>query len=167
MDVTTILFWFLSALAVFAAVMVLASKNPVHSVLWLVVVFFAISGHYILLNAQFLAIVNLIVYAGAIMVLFLFVIMLMNLNAETEPQKNAWFKLTGVLSGGLLLWILVSVIRSSSELNTRTALMGTGDIGLIKNLGMELFKNYAVPFELSSVLFLSAMVGAVVIGKKE
>jgi len=167
MDVTTILFWFLSVLAVLGAIMVLVSKNPVHSVLWLVVVFFAISGHYILLNAQFLAIVNLIVYAGAIMVLFLFVIMLMNLSGERDPQKNAWFKLTGVVSGGLLLWILISVVRSSTELNTRLAQMGSGDIGLIKNLGMVLFKDYAVPFEISSVLFLSAMVGAVVIGKKE
>ncbi len=167
MDVTTILFWFLSLLAIVAAIMVVVSKNPIHSVLWLIVVFFAISGHYILLNAQFLAIVNLIVYAGAIMVLFLFVIMLMNLNAEAEPQKNTWFKLTGVLSGGLLLWILISVVRSSTELTTRTSEMGTGDIGLINNLGIELFKNYAVPFEISSVLFLSAMVGAVVIGKKE
>ena len=86
MAITQILFWFLSALAVVSAIMVLISKNPVFSVLWLVAVFFAISGHYILLNAQFLAIVNMIVYAGAIMVLFLFVIMLMNLDAETEPQ---------------------------------------------------------------------------------
>ena len=90
MDTLQILFFLLSALAIFSAIMVLVSKNPVHSVLWLIVVFFAISGHYILLNAQFLAIVNLIVYAGAIMVLFLFVIMLMNLNADTEPRKNWW-----------------------------------------------------------------------------
>ena len=82
MDTIQILFFSLSALAIFSAIMVLVSKNPVHSVLWLIAVFFAISGHYILLNAQFLAIVNLIVYAGAIMVLFLFVIMLMNLNSD-------------------------------------------------------------------------------------
>src|SRR3954471_13941072 len=107
MSITEILFWFLSTLALASAIMVLISKNPVHSVLWLIVVFFAISGHYILLNAQFLAIVNLIVYAGAIMVLFLFVIMLMNLNAETEPQKNTWLKLAGAISGGSLLLILV------------------------------------------------------------
>jgi NADH-quinone oxidoreductase subunit J len=92
MSTTEIIFFFLSALAIFSAIMVLVSKSPVHSVLWLIAVFFAISGHYILLNAQFLAIVNLIVYAGAIMVLFLFVIMLMNLNAETEPQRHVWMK---------------------------------------------------------------------------
>ena len=73
MNVTQILFWFLSVLAVGSAIMVVLSKNPVHSILFLIMTFFSISGHYILLNAQFLAIVNIIVYAGAIMVLFLFV----------------------------------------------------------------------------------------------
>ena len=167
MGITQIIFWFLSALALLSAIMVIISKNPVHSVLWLIVVFFAISGHYILLNAQFLAIVNLIVYAGAIMVLFLFVIMLMNLNAETEPQKNIWMKFAGAISGGSILLILISVIRSSPELKNRVAQVKEGDIGLIKNLGVSLFTDYAVPFEISSVLFLSAMVGAVVIGKKD
>jgi NADH-quinone oxidoreductase subunit J len=96
MNVTAVLFWLLSALALFGALMMLLSKNAVHSVLWLIVVYFAISGHYILLNAQFLAIVNIIVYAGAIMVLFLFVIMLMNLNATNEPQRNNWLKASGI-----------------------------------------------------------------------
>src|SRR6476469_8893462 len=110
MSTTEILFWFLYALALVGATMVLISKNPVHSILWLIIVFFAISGHYILLNAQFLAIVNLIVYAGAIMVLFLFVIMLMNLNSETEPQKNKWLKIAGVIGGGSLLLVLVAAL---------------------------------------------------------
>jgi NADH-quinone oxidoreductase subunit J len=167
MNLTAILFWFLTGLALLSAIMVLLSKNPVHSVLWLIAVFFAISGHYILLNAQFLAVVNLIVYAGAIMVLFLFVIMLMNLNTDMEPQKNLWMKLAGAISGGSLLLILVSVIRSASDMEGKTALMKDGNIGLINNLGKVLFTEYVVPFEISSVLFLSAMVGAVVIGKKE
>jgi len=167
MTATEILFWVLSGLALFSALMVLISKNPVHSVLWLIVVFFSISGHYILLNAQFLAIVNLIVYAGAIMVLFLFVIMLMNLNSTTEPQKNLLLKLAGVVAGCLLLTVMVSAVRSAEELKSSQALMNEGDIGLIQNLGKALFTQYVVPFELSSVLFLSAMVGAVVIGKKE
>src|SRR6478735_4254912 len=115
MSTTEILFFFLSALAIFSAVMVLVSKNPVHSVLWLIAVFFAISGHYILMNAQFLAIVNLIVYAGAIMVLFLFVIMLMNPNTETEPRKHIWMKFAGVISGGCFLLMLVSLTRQSME----------------------------------------------------
>ena len=166
MSTTQILFWFLSVLAIFSAIMVVASKNPIHSVLWLIAVFFAISGHYILLNAQFLAIVNLIVYAGAIMVLFLFVIMLMNMNADTEPQKNKWLKIAGVIAGGSLLLVFVAALKNA-DLKNQLAQVNHGDIGLIGNLGMELFHNYVVPFEISSVLFLSAMVGAVVIGKKE
>jgi NADH-quinone oxidoreductase subunit J len=166
MSTTEILFFFLSALAIFSAVMVLVSRNPVHSVLWLIAVFFAISGHYILMNAQFLAIVNLIVYAGAIMVLFLFVIMLMNLNTETEPQKHIWMKLAGAISGGCFLLMLVSLVRQSVELGGRKVMMADGNIGLIKELGKSLFSTYVIPFEITSVLFLSAMVGAVVIGKK-
>ena len=166
MAITHILFWFLTALALVSALMVLLSKNPVYSVLWLIAVFFAISGHYILLNAQFLAIVNMIVYAGAIMVLFLFVIMLMNLDKETEPQKDIWMKIAGAISGGCLLMLFVSLVKQATEMTNKTALLKTGSIGLIQNLGKALFSDYVVPFEISSVLFLSAMVGAVVIGKK-
>ncbi|HET9430317.1 MAG TPA: NADH-quinone oxidoreductase subunit J [Chitinophagaceae bacterium] len=166
MNITQILFWFLSVVALFSALMVITSKNPVYSVLWLIVTFFTISGHYILLNAQFLAIVNIIVYAGAIMVLFLFVIMLMNLNKEIEPQKNKWLKFAGAVSGGCLLLVMVAALKDT-EVKQQYALVNKGNIGLIKNLGKELFTNYVVPFEVSSILFLSAMVGAVVIGKKD
>jgi len=166
MGITVVLFWFLTALAILSALMVVVSKNPVHSVLWLIAVFFAISGHYIILNAQFLAIVNLIVYAGAIMVLFLFVIMLMNLNSDTEPQKNRWLKIAGGLAGGCLFLVIIAGLKET-EMKLQVAQVKTGDIGLIENLGMVLFKDYVLPFEISSVLFLSAMVGAVVIGKKD
>ncbi len=166
MSIAQLLFWLLSVVAIFSALMVITSKNPVYSVLWLIVTFFAISGHYILLNAQFLAIVNIIVYAGAIMVLFLFVIMLMNLNKETEPQKNRWLKMAGAVAGGCLLLVMVAALKDT-DIKQQQALVNEGSIGLIKNLGKELFTTYVVPFEISSVLFLSAMVGAVVIGKKE
>lgn len=165
MSITEILFAVLSVMALFGALMVITSRNPVYSVLWLILTFFAISGHYILLNAQFIAIVNIIVYAGAIMVLFLFVIMLINLNKETEPSRNRWIKLAGALAGGCLMLVLVAALRET-ELKDQVARVGDGDIGLIKNLGRELFTTYVVPFEISSILFLSAMVGAVVIGKK-
>ena len=163
MPITETIFWALSSVAILAALMVIFSKNPVHSVLWLIVVFFAISGHYVLLNAQFLAIVNMIVYAGAIMVLFLFVIMLMNMNADQEPNKSKWMKMAGVVSGGSLMLLLVATLKNS------TALAGGQDagIGLIQQLGRTLFNDYVVPFEISSVLFLSAMVGAIILGKKE
>ena len=166
MGVTQILFWFLTVLALGSALMVVTSKNPVYSVLYLVIAFFAISGHYFLLNAQFLAIVNIIVYAGAIMVLFLYVIMFMNLDSNMEPRKNRWLKLAGVVAGGCLMLVMVAALKNA-DIKTQMATVGVGENGLIKNLGMALFKDYVVPFEISSVLFLSAMVGVVVLGKKE
>jgi len=166
MGITQILFWILSVTALFSALMVITSKNPMHSVIWLIIVFFAISGHYLLLNAQFLAIVNIIVYAGAIMVLFLYVLMLMDLKKETEPQKNRWLKLAGAVAGGSLLLVLIAALKEADIAN-QIAESRTGDIGLIEHLGKVLFSDYVVPFEISSILFLSAMVGAVVIGKKE
>ena len=167
MSVIEIMFWFLSVMALGAAVMVVASKSPVYSILFLILTFFAISGHYILLNAQFLAIVTIIVYAGAIMVLFLFVVMLMNLNAESEPhQKNKWLLYIGGISGGSLLLVIVAALKKTVA-TTQLVQMNNGEVGLIKNLGIKLFTDYVFPFEISSVLFLSAMIGAVVISKKE
>ncbi|GAA4336612.1 NADH-quinone oxidoreductase subunit J [Flaviaesturariibacter amylovorans] len=164
MGITQILFYILAFASLFCAVAVITSKNPVFSVIWLIATFFTISGHYILLNAQFLAVVNIIVYAGAIMVLFLFVIMLMNLDKNLELPKNRWIRLIGAISGGCLLLVLIAALRTTDANMTQ---LGGGNIGLIKNLGDVLFKQYVVPFELSSILFLSAMVGAVVIGKSE
>ncbi len=167
MGVTQILFWFLSALAVISAIMVVASKNPVYSILALIVTFFAISGHYVLLNAQFLAIVNIIVYAGAIMVLFLFVVMLMNLNADSEPpQKNKYILYGGTIAGASLLLVLVAALKQTATADQMVE-TNVGHIGLIQNLGKILFTDYVFPFEISSVLFLSAMIGAVIISKKE
>ena len=159
-----IIFWFLSVMAIGCALGVILSRNPINSVLFLIATFFAISGHYILLNAQFLAVVNIIVYAGAIMVLFLFVIMLMNLNADVEPQKSTLVQFAGMISGGILLLVVLAAIRTA---HVATLDKEPVNIGLIKTLGQVLFKDYVLPFELSSVLFLSAMIGAIVIGKKE
>ena len=164
MGITEILFWILAVASLFSALMVITSKNPVFSVIWLIVTFFTISGHYILLNAQFLAVVNIIVYAGAIMVLFLFVIMLMNLSKATEVRKGRWMRLIGAVAGGCFLLVLIAALRGTEA---RATELGTGDIGLIQNLGWVLFHDYVIPFELSSVLFLTAMVGAVVIGKRD
>jgi NADH-quinone oxidoreductase subunit J len=165
MDVFEILFWLLTVMAISCALGVVLSRNPINSVLFLIATFFSISGHYILMNAQFLAIVNIIVYAGAIMVLFLFVIMLMNLNADAEPQKSRLVQFAGIISGGVLFLVILAALREST---TRGVLeKSSTDIGLIKNLGMTLFTKYVLPFEISSVLFLSAMIGAMVIGKKE
>ena len=156
-------FYFLAFLAILSALMVVISKNPVHSVLYLIICFFAIAGHYVLMNAQFLAAVHIIVYAGAIMVLFLYVIMMLNLNADVEPHKNKWIKVAATISGGVLMVVMVGALR----LSTTTVAAGTGtNVGLIKNLGVVLFRDFALPFEVSSILLLVAMVGAIMLGKK-
>ena len=165
MGIHQIVFWLLSIMTLVFAIGVIMSRNPISSVLFLILTFFTISGHYVMLNAQFLAIVNIIVYAGAIMVLFLFVVMLMNLNADSEPIKNYRLQLIGVISGGTLLLIILSAVMKIDV--EQMVEMKTGDAGLIKSLGFNLFKNYVLPFEISSVLFLSAMIGAVIIGKKD
>lgn len=162
---TQYIFYFLSFLAILSALMVVISKNPVHSVMYLIITFFAIACHYILLNAQFLFAVHIIVYAGAIMVLFLYVIMMLNLNADVEPHKSKWLKLAATATGGLLMIVLVGALRNISDNKIATAPDVT--IGLVRNLGLTLFNDFALPFEVSSILFLSAMVGAVMLGKKE
>ncbi len=157
-------FFFLSFLAVLFALMVVFAKNPVHSVLYLILTFFAIAGHYVLLNAQFLAVVHIIVYAGAIMVLFLFVIMFLNLNEETEPSKPIVYKFIGVILGGGLLLLFVGTYK---QLDMQYSKLPQSNIGLIENLGIVLFRDFTLPFEIISILLLAAMVGSIVLGKRE
>jgi NADH-quinone oxidoreductase subunit J len=161
---TVYLFIILGVFAILSALMVVLTKNPIHSILYLVLTFFAMAGEYVLLNAQFLAIVNIIVYAGAIMVLFLFVVMLLNLNKETEPHKNMLQKLIAVIASGLLLVVLVGSLKGADNIAIQPFSRNTG---LIENLGNVLFKDFLLPFEVSAVLFLAAMVGAVMLGKKD
>lgn len=160
------LFYFLAFVTLLSAVMVVVAKNPVYSVLYLILTFFTLSGHYILLNAQFLAAVNIIVYAGAIMVLFLFVIMFLNLNKDTEPAKGNLLKFAAAVAGGMLLVVMVAALKSA-DVGTYDSGQFNSQVGMVENLGIVLYKQYLLPFELASVLFLVAMVGAVMLGKRE
>lgn len=155
------------ALTIASALLVVFSSHPIRSVLYLVVTFFLISSQYVLMNAQFLAVVNIIVYAGAIMVLFLFVLMLLNLSSDTEPQKSVPIKFAAVISGGILLIVLIAALRDSTILISAINTPGANQIGLVDHLGRLLFTKYVVPFEISSILFIAAMVGAVLLGKRE
>ena len=165
MSVTQILFWFLSVLAIFSAIMVVANKNPVHSILFLIITFFAISGHYILLNAQFLAIVNIIVYAGAIMVLFVFVVMMLNLGDSVINQEKKWLQadvwlVPALLTTGLLL-LLIYTLNQQSD-----AVMGMTPVDA-KQVGIALFGPYILVVELASLLLLAALVAAFHIGRHD
>jgi NADH-quinone oxidoreductase subunit J len=164
MMLTKYLFYFFSVLAVYASVMVLMSKKPIHSVLYLTLAFLAIAGHLVLLNAQFIAIVNVIVYAGAIMVLFLFTVMLLNLNLSPDHKKSFIVRLIAVIAAGLLFITLTGAIKKTDLVYNQVQVVT--QIGMVKNLGKVLFSDFRLPFEVSGILFLSAMVGAVMLGKK-
>lgn len=161
----TSVFYFVATLSVIFSLMVIFSKNPVHSVLYLIVTFFTFTVHYILLNAQFLAIVNFIVYMGAIMVLFLFVLMLLNLNKDNEPLKSNLIKIVGIIAGCCLVVTLVGALKATAI--SDPVVLRNPNLGLVKNLGKELFGPFMLPFELCSILLLSAMVGAILLTKKE
>ncbi|SFB11589.1 NADH dehydrogenase subunit J [Flavobacterium swingsii] len=166
MSTLLIIFYFLSAITLATAFLTIISKNPIHSAIYLVICFFSVAGHYLLFNAQFLAIVHIIVYSGAIMVLFLFTIMLMNLNKEGEPHKKIATKLAAVISFGLVCFVMLAVfIKAMPKMETyRTS---GQDFQSIKVLGKVLLNEYMVPFEFASVLLLVAMMGVVLLSKKE
>jgi NADH-quinone oxidoreductase subunit J len=156
----------LGSLTLAAALMVVLSKHPVRSVIYLVVTFFLITSMYIMMNAQFLAIVNMIVYAGAIMVLFLFVLMLLNLNKEMEPMATRGAQLAAFIAGGSLFLVLITALKDTLILG-QTYRENYSQIGLVKELGNLLFSKYIVAFELTSILFIAAMVGAILLAKRE
>ena len=163
--ITQYIFYLLSAVAIAGALLVVFNRNPVYNVLSLIMTFFAIAGHYFLLSSQFLAAVHIIVYAGAIMVLFLYVIMMLNLNVDDEPHKTIAARVGAVIAGSSMMLILVVALKSAEQM------LIPGDpapyLGLIGHLGNVLYTQYLLPFEVSAVLFLVGMVGAVMLGKKE
>lgn len=159
-------FAILSVLTLFGALGTIMSKNPVHSVIYLIVTFFSISAHYILLNAQFLAAVNIIVYAGAIMVLFLFVIMFLNMKEEADEMKNNKLVTAAIVTALLLGGILIIFLRRAGKEKV-DALGFNSQTGMVEILGQSLYGEYLLPFELISVLFLVAMAGAVMLAKRE
>lgn len=164
MSITEIVFYILAALGVGSALSVVLSRNPMYSIISLIICFFSISGHYVLMNAQFLAIVNIIVYAGAIMVLFLFVVMMMNLNELEDSKHTIGWKIAGTIAAGSLLLVLVASLKTTES---TMRIEGPADIGLIETLGKVMLGEYLVPFIMTSILLNSAMIGAFLLAKKE
>ncbi len=161
-----ILFFIVAFLAIASAVYFVFAKNPMYAILSLIVTMFSIAGMYILLNAQFLGIVQIIVYTGAIMVLFLYILMMLNLNKEDESKKANVPKFIGIISVCILF---VGMLGAYRGLSGKTTVADNIDhsVGLTKNLGRLLFNEYVLPFELASILILAGIVGAVLIGKKD
>lgn len=159
------IFYLLGFVTLLFALLVVFAKNPIHSALYMVMTFFSITCHYILLNAQFLAIVNFIVYMGAIMVLILFAMMFLNLGKESEPQKPIYLKFAAAIAAGLLMLTIFAAIKKTD--GGEISGLAVNDLGLVKNLGKTLFKDFLLPFEIVSILLLSAMVGSVLLAKRE
>ncbi|RTY64366.1 NADH-quinone oxidoreductase subunit J [Flavobacterium sp. GSP27] len=166
MSTILIIFCVLAAITLATAFLTIFSKNPIHSAIYLVVCFFSIAGHYLLLNSQFLAIVHVIVYSGAIMILFLFTIMLMNLNEEKEVHKPRITRLGAIVSFCLICLILIAIFINSKPIVGEYVTTGE-DYQSIKVLGKVLLNEYMVPFEFASILLLVAMIGTVLLSKKE
>lgn len=166
MSVLLILFCVLAAITLSTAFLTVFSRNPIHSAIYLVICFFSVAGHYLLLNAQFLAIVHIIVYSGAIMILFLFTIMLMNLNKENEVHKPRVTRLGAIISFCLVCLILIAIFINSKPIAGDYIATGE-DYQSIKVLGKILLNEYMVPFEFASILLLVAMIGTVLLSKKE
>jgi NADH-quinone oxidoreductase subunit J len=161
-------FWVLAAGAVIASLLVIGQRNPMYSVLLLIVSFAALSGLYVLLGAPFVAAVQIIIYAGAIMVLFLFVVMLLNVPTETAPGTRRFVLGAGPRRFGAVLSVLL-VVELAWALRR---LQGSGlpaDVpdASVFDIGVKLFREYAFAFEATSVLILVAMVGAIVLARRE
>ena len=164
-------FYLFAAVAVIASLLVIAQRNPIYSVLLLILSFGALSGLYVLLDAPFVAVTQIIVYAGAIMVLFLFVVMLLHAPSEdTEHDEKIhplrkpgamWFG--AILAVALVVELLWALTRGGGE----TGAFPGASVSSVRTIGKVLFTDYAFQFEVTSILILVAMVGAVVLAKRE
>ncbi|POS01922.1 NADH-quinone oxidoreductase subunit J family protein [Flavobacterium croceum] len=169
MSTVLIIFYILSAITLSMAFLAVFTRNPIHSAIYLVVCMMSIGGHFLLFNSQFLAIVQIIVYAGAIMVLILYTIMLMDLNKEHEVHRPRVTRLVAIILFSLTCIILILIfINSDPVAGTIDRYDNFGeDFQSIKKLGKVLLNEYLVPFEYASILLLTAMIGAVLLSKKE
>ena len=161
-------FFFLAVLAAFSAIMMILQRNPVNSALYLILNFFCLGGLYLTLNAQFIAMVQVLVYAGAIMVLFLFVIMLLNLGDDRRLTEHLGLRMyIGIgFSIALVLELLfIFVFRSSTSAFQQSP--NAPEMGTVEYVGKVLFTRFLFPFEVTSLLLLAAIVGAVILAKKK
>jgi NADH-quinone oxidoreductase subunit J len=166
-----IAFYVLSAFILGFALLVVTTKNTVHAVLFLVLNFLAIAALYVLLTAQFLAAIQVLVYAGGIVVLYLFVVMLVNLKRQPEdhssPQRRPW--LGFALSAAVLAQLGAILIWGSYGMPVDLHTMQNTDLAVnnVENIGRLLYTDYLIPFEVASMLLLVAMVGAIILAKRE
>jgi NADH-quinone oxidoreductase subunit J len=154
---------------VLTAVLVVALRNPIYSVIALLVMFFHVAGLFITLHAEFLAVVQIIVYAGAILVLYLFVVMLLNLKRDDSYQRQVWLGVSlGLLGLAEVVYVVVTAGRATGPALARSAQVAAADVtpGNTEAVGMALYTTYLFPFEVASLILLVAMIGAILLVKK-
>jgi NADH-quinone oxidoreductase subunit J len=167
MNLESFFFYLLATLALVSAVLMITRRSPIASVLYLILNFFSLAGLYLTLKAQFIAVIQIIVYAGAIMVLFLFVVMLLRLGDEAAfREKLSYRKLIAVgLSVALFFEIgYIVTLHRGEDFSVQASSAAT--MGTVESIGTELFTNYLFPFEVTSIILLAAIVGAVVLAKR-
>ena len=169
---TDTVFWIFGVIAMGSALLCITRKNPIASALWLVVTLFALAALFVLLDAQFIAVLQVLVYAGAIMVLFLFVIMLLNLGRPGPSDIKGPLGLgVAVLLAAALLFLLQpltqTTLRSAITLPPGSVPALQQQQGIVGAVAIPLFDAYLIPFEIASVLLLAAIVGAVVLAKRK
>ncbi|MEX1361842.1 MAG: NADH-quinone oxidoreductase subunit J [Nannocystaceae bacterium] len=166
-----IIFYVFAAVALGSAIATVTRKNPVVAAVWLVATFFAVAVNYILLSATFLAVLQVLVYAGAMMVLFVFVIMVLDVDEEGGAQSRRpsrsgrlGYSLLLLLAGGLVTWVLLATL-SKQFVSAGVPIDPSSDFGSASSVGRELFTEYLFAFESISLLLLAAVIGAVVVAR--
>ena len=165
MNIPVIIFFVLAALCVLGALSLILQRHPIHSALSLIVVMVALAGLYLLMGAEFVAAVQIIVYGGAIMVLFVFVIMLLNAGVEERTNLSKLAGFAGIPLAVALSGFLAAAVARSSDVSKFA--LTTGDMAPTKTISMLLFQDFVYPFELTSFLILVAILGAIVLAQPE
>lgn len=167
MNLESIFFTIFAAVGVISALLVVTGRNPIISALWLIVNFFCLSGLYLTLHAQFVAVIQILVYAGAVMVLFVFVIMLLNLGDEQRLRDAfSWKK---VIAAGLGFGVFMELIYAFMIQGQQYPFdeLKAANIGTVEYIGSQLFTTFLFPFEITSLLLTAAIICAVVLAKKK
>ena len=161
-----LIFIYFAVVILTSALLTITRRNPVHSIMFMLLLFFHIAGVFVLLNAEFLAAVQIIVYAGAILILFLFVVILLNVPSESAAARAnrfwPWLAAFGVLIAGEIV-LLIARGTFPAEADQPMLLADAG----VKELGIVLYQKYLVPFEIASIILLVGLVGAVMLAKKD
>jgi NADH-quinone oxidoreductase subunit J len=160
-----IIFFYFAVVILASAILTITRRNPVHSVMFMLLLFFHIAGLFVMLNAEFLAAVQLIVYAGAILILYLFVVMLLNVDRESSAARANRFWPWMVGFGMVIACEVILLIARGTFPREAGQAMGSGGFS-VRDLGMLLYQKYLIPFEVASIILLVGLVGAVMLAKK-